>query len=286
MENTDSQELNDLFDSVASEYNADKTVAPVSHASTNSQTFEGDCPELEALFEASKQQTLDHTLDQMETLIQEVIDNPTPENIESAYDRADALYQDVGKLAREFHNGLHELGYDRAITQAVSEVMPDTRERLKYIATLTEQAAERVLSVLDDIKPTVDDHMANSEYLSDQWDALYNGDLTIEEFKVLAAKTRDHFRASRSVGKAADKAFTDIMMAQDFQDLTGQVIKKIMSLVEDMEHNLAKILVAHQPQTVMADTSGLENGPVIDATRTDVVNSQAEVDDLLAQLGF
>lgn len=260
-------------------------VTPIVETAPIQNTMDGDNPELEALFETTKR-NIDQNIDSMETLVEEILHEPTLEKVEEVYNRADALYADVGKLAREFHTGLHKLGYDRAITQAVSEVMPDTRERLKYIATLTEQAAERVLTILDDIRPAVDDHLAEGEQLGEQWNQLFAGNLTVEEFKMLAQKTQSHFQRSSGVMKTAGQGFTDIMMAQDFQDLTGQVIKKIMTIVEDMEHNLAKILVAHQPQTTMADTGSLENGPVIDTSRPDVVNSQQEVDDLLSSLGF
>lgn len=302
--NHDSPELEALFEQIKNEQKpeAENVSTPVVQ-----EIFAGDCEELETLFEQNKttvvdvtdqdspdlealfeqtRQQVDQSMDAMEVLVEEILQEPTLEKVEEVYNRADALYTDVGRLAREFHTGLHDLGYDRAITQAVSEVMPDTRERLKYIATLTEQAAERVLTVLDEIRPAVDDHLAEGEQLGEQWNHLFTGELTVEEFKILAQKTQAHFQRSSNVMQIADKGFTDIMMAQDFQDLTGQVIKKIMTLVEEMEHSLAKILVAHQPQTVMADTSGLENGPVIDTNRTDVVNSQQEVDDLLSSLGF
>jgi chemotaxis protein CheZ len=78
------------------------------------------------------------------------------------------------------------------------------------------------------------------------------------------------------------------MMAQDFQDLTGQVIKRIIAITKEMEQQLLMLLVDHAPAVAKADLSvSLLNGPVINpAGRSDVVTSQDQVDELLASLGF
>jgi chemotaxis protein CheZ len=86
-----------------------------------------------------------------------------------------------------------------------------------------------------------------------------------------------------------DRHLTDIMMAQDFHDLTGQVVAKVVALAADLEDSLVKLLVQAAPpeaQKVVEHASVL-NGPVVNpAGRTDVVSNQGEVDDLLASLGF
>jgi chemotaxis protein CheZ len=93
-----------------------------------------------------------------------------------------------------------------------------------------------------------------------------------------------------------DGHLTDIMMAQDFHDLTGQVVAKVVKLANDLESQLVKLLVqaappeqAHKVEAALtshAQEHRLE-GPVVDAEgRTDVVANQGEVDDLLASLGF
>ncbi|HSN33351.1 MAG TPA: protein phosphatase CheZ, partial [Ideonella sp.] len=81
---------------------------------------------------------------------------------------------------------------------------------------------------------------------------------------------------------------TDIMMAQDFHDLTGQVVAKVVTLANDLEDSLVKLLVQVVPpeQREKVDPSVLQ-GPVVNPEgRTDVVADQSEVDDLLASLGF
>jgi chemotaxis protein CheZ len=88
----------------------------------------------------------------------------------------------------------------------------------------------------------------------------------------------------------------DIMMAQDFQDLTGQVIKKITGLAQDLEKQLVQLLIDFSPaipkkdseanNAEAGDNSSLLNGPQIDPDAVDIVASQEQVDDLLDSLGF
>jgi chemotaxis protein CheZ len=85
-----------------------------------------------------------------------------------------------------------------------------------------------------------------------------------------------------------DRHLTDIMMAQDFHDLTGQVVAKVVALASDLEDSLVKLLVqAAPPEQAQKVESTVLNGPVVNPEgRTDVVANQGEVDDLLASLGF
>jgi chemotaxis protein CheZ len=86
---------------------------------------------------------------------------------------------------------------------------------------------------------------------------------------------------------AVDQHLTDIMMAQDFHDLTGQVVKKVVQLTSDLEDSLVKLLVQVVPPEQREKVPEVLQGPVVNPEgRTDVVSNQGEVDDLLASLGF
>jgi chemotaxis phosphatase, CheZ len=87
---------------------------------------------------------------------------------------------------------------------------------------------------------------------------------------------------------ATKQQLLDIMMAQDFQDLTGQVIRKVTVLAHDLEQQLVHLLIDYAPSELKTDPgSGLLNGPQINpAAKSDVVAEQSQVDDLLDSLGF
>jgi chemotaxis protein CheZ len=191
----------------------------------------------------------------------------------------------IGHMTRSLHDTLRELGYDKNLEKAANAI-PDANDRLAYIATMTQQAAERVLNATDAAQPIVEKIEGEAKYLSGEWQKLFSQQLDAEQFKQLATRTHAYLVEVPKQTKATNAYLTEIMMAQDFQDLTGQVIKKITEVTQQMEQQLVMLLVENAPPSVKID-SGLLNGPVINAEgRTDVVTSQAQVDDLLESLGF
>lgn len=192
----------------------------------------------------------------------------------------------VGQMARKLHDTLRELGLNKEIEKAASSI-PDARDRLNYVATLTQQAAERVLNATDAAQPVVERIGDNAHRLAQQWDLLFQKKLDVQQFKDLVTQTHAHLHETPKQTKEINAYLVDIMMAQDFQDLTGQVIKKIIQLTQEMEQQLVALLLENAPPTVRAENAGLLNGPVVNAAgRDDVVTSQDQVDDLLESLGF
>lgn len=191
----------------------------------------------------------------------------------------------IGHMTRALHDSLRELGYDKNLEKAANAI-PDARDRLNYIATMTQQAAERVLNATDAAQPVVNKIEGEAKYLSGEWQKLFEQKLDAEQFKQLATRTHAYLVEVPKQTKATNAYLTEIMMAQDFQDLTGQVIKKITEVTQQMEQQLVALLIENAPPSVKID-SGLLNGPVINAQgRTDVVTNQKQVDDLLESLGF
>lgn len=197
------------------------------------------------------------------------------------------MFHRVGQLTRNLHDALRELGYDRKLEQAV-KTMPDTRDRLTYIATLTGQAADRALGAVERSQAVQEALGADAARLAERWDKLHAGALSIEEFKSLAQETRAHLAATPGRVEQTRAELHEIMMAQDFHDLTGQVINRVIKLAQDMEGELLKLLVeARVAERPPAAREEWLTGPAINASeRTDVVANQAQVDDLLESLGF
>jgi chemotaxis protein CheZ len=193
----------------------------------------------------------------------------------------------IGHLTRTLHDALRELGYDRALEKTAASI-PDARDRLDYVVKMTEQAAVRALNAIEAAQPVQDRLGDEAGRLSVQWQKLFDKQLNIEEFKTLVAGTRDYLGDVPKQTRATNALLLEIMMAQDFQDLTGQVIKKITALAQNMEQQLVHLLVDLVPAEVRSEIdAGLLNGPVVNATgRSDVVTDQNQVDDLLESLGF
>jgi chemotaxis protein CheZ len=277
--NNDSNDLEALFDSIAADFTPavppPAAVAPkAAHPST------GDDDDLQALFDsvAAEAQSA-HEVDDALT---------DAANSGEAWAAQEGVFNRIGHMARALHDTLGELGYDKLLEKTVS-ALPDAKDRLTYIANLTEQAACRVLNATDIASPLVDDIENSSKALGARWDKVFANQMGTDEFKLLAAETRDFFNKQLPLKTQQTHAqLTEIMMAQDFQDLTGQVIKKVVSLAQDLESGLMNVLVQVMPETKRTEeVASLMNGPVINSEgRTDVVVNQEQVDDLLDSLGF
>ena len=208
------------------------------------------------------------------------MDDPQTLAPQAAAGASPEVFQQLGLITRQLHDTLTQLGVMPRLQQAADN-LPDARSRLSYIAKKTGDAANKVLNSVD---------MAKAEHHS----------ITAETRRIAAAIVADPVKAVATgavmnfVGdvEAAtariDGHLTDIMMAQDFHDLTGQVVAKVVSLASDLEDSLVKLLVqAAPPEQAQRVESSVLNGPVVNPEgRTDVVADQGEVDDLLASLGF
>ena len=190
------------------------------------------------------------------------------------------VFQQLGTITRLLHDTMQQLGVMPKL-QTATEGLPDARSRLSYIATKTAEAANKVLNTVDQAK-------IEHRQIAEATRAI--GELIVADpVKAVASGAVMNFvHEVETSTKRIDDHLTDIMMAQDFHDLTGQVVAKVVTLANDLEDSLVKLLIQVVPEGVreQVDPSVL-NGPVVNPEgRTDVVSDQGEVDDLLASLGF
>ena len=213
----------------------------------------------------------------------------------------DALYANVGRITRQLHDALRELGYDRDLESAVGS-LPDARSRLTYISRLTGEAAEKVLNGVDETKLELAKLSTGAKEMAE---ALRSDPVSA----VASGKLMGFLGEVGQSASRADAQLTDIMLAQDFHDLTGQVIRKVVALAQSLETQLVQLLIASTqqedthaavasahllaPVAVSADTTAQctrtedLDGPVVSTDgRSDVVTDQAQVDNLLESLGF
>ena len=199
----------------------------------------------------------------------------------------DEVLSRIGHMTRALHESLRGLGLDKLIEKAASDI-PDARDRLDYVARLSEQAAKRVLDATDAASPLQDGIDASAAELSRAWQGLLDSGEGSAEWRSLAERTIASLGESRSAASATKGHLMDIMMAQDFQDLTGQVIKRITGIAQNLEKQLVQVLVDFAPAEVKREfDNSLLNGPQIKPEgNTEVVADQGQVDDLLDSLGF
>ena len=190
------------------------------------------------------------------------------------------VFQQLGLITRQLHDTLTQLGVMPKL-QIAADGLPDARSRLSYIATKTSDAANKVLNSVDQAK-------ADHAHISSETRRIAEA-IVKDPVKAVASGAVMNFVGDVEAATARiDAHLTDIMMAQDFHDLTGQVVAKVVSLAADLEDSLVKLLVqAAPPEQAQKVESAILNGPVVNPEgRSDVVANQGEVDDLLASLGF
>jgi len=189
------------------------------------------------------------------------------------------VFQQLGAITRQLHDTLTQLGVIPQLKIA-ADGLPDARSRLNYIAQKTGAAAEKVLNSVDCAKAdhahiTSETRRIAAAIVADPVKAVASGSILnfVTEVEQTTARIDNHL--------------TDIMMAQDFHDLTGQVVAKVVALATELEDSLVRLLVQAAPPDQVQKVESHLQGPVVDAEgRTDVVANQGEVDDLLASLGF
>lgn len=208
----------------------------------------------------------------------------------------DEMLSRVGVITRTLHESLRELGFDKILEKATEEI-PDVRDRLSYVAKMTENAAQKVLNATDAAIPLQERIDEGAEEMIKGWERVLKGPFSEESYRDMATLSMQCLMDMRRDTGDTKKHLLEIMMAQDFQDLTGQVIKKVTEIAQQLEKQLVELLIDYAPADIREaripsrkekkEDAGLLNGPQIDPEgKSDVVSDQSQVDDLLDSLGF
>jgi chemotaxis protein CheZ len=271
----------DDFDALFEEVSAQsKTAAPAPAPAPAADDKSGDSDDLEDLFNEVASTRTAEAPAPAAAAAETVVDG---EEIDPVSGKP--MFERLGGIVRLLHDSLRELGYDKALTEASTQIN-DAQDRLEYVATLTEQAANKVLNTLDEGMPEQDTLSKKSKDMENRWNDLFAGKLSLEEFKVLAGDSKA-FAAAVSEATEAEKArLLEIMMAQDFQDITGQLIKKVVNITKTVESELATLLRDNAPPAIREKIAQKEVTLMSGPSTPTVALSQDSVDDLLADLGF
>ncbi|HEC58194.1 hypothetical protein LCGC14_0495650 [marine sediment metagenome] len=202
------------------------------------------------------------------------------------------LFHQVGKLTRELHESLNSFNLDSRLVDLTENDMPNTRDRLNYVITTTEDAAHKTLGFIDETLPLANSLKETAEKIDESWHRFRMREMNATEFRTLSKEIEAYLPLVKQHSDQIHSNLTDMMMAQGFQDLTGQVIRQVITLVEEVESNLVRLVkvsgkhLENKKEDKIVDPIKAE-GPQINAKNNpNVVNNQDEVDDLLSSLGF
>ncbi len=243
----------------------------------------------------------DLLLEKAQALITSLESAETSDNqLESQIDEINSLkdnhlFQELGKMTREIHESIMNFRMDSRISDLAQTDIPDAKDRLEYVITMTEKAANTAMAVIEDGSPVAEKLGAEAGVLKARWQKFRNRELSADELRSMGHDVEAFFDESEQMMSKLLSGFTEILMAQDFQDLTGQIIRQVINLVDEIETNLVELIKIQgesqgktEPvEDVVADATKLD-GPQVPGKEksNDVMKGQDDVDDLLASLGF
>ena len=208
------------------------------------------------------------------------------------------LFAEVGKLTRQLHDSLKNFQVDPSLNNLLEEDIPDAKKRLNHVIDMTEQAANRTMDAVESCLPIADQITQQLNSIQPQWQKLMKRQLQLGDFKKLCHALDGFFNQASSDSNQLNSLLTDVLMAQDYQDLTGQILRRVIELVREVEESLIGLLTAFGQSSAMMASADAKparskpksheaEGPILDAAeRDDVVSGQDDVDDLLSSLGF
>jgi chemotaxis protein CheZ len=231
--------------------------------------------ELVALLENEQQQEAD-------ILVKDIYESQT-----------NPMLQEIGELTRDLHESIKQFSVDERISELANDEIPDARDRLQYVIEKTEIAANKTMDAVDRCMPIADSLHEGLLEVRPQWNELMHGRIELTEFKALCHRIDNILSQVEGNSSELRGQLTEILMAQDFQDLTGQIITRVINLVNEVESRLLEILKAFSASQLDESANNKKKastdpeGPILNPhEREDAVSSQDEVDDLLSSLGF
>jgi chemotaxis protein CheZ len=213
--------------------------------------------------------------------------------IEFSDHRNAGLYRHVGKITRGLHSAIVSLDIDPQVPGAEGR---DIQSRLGYVMDVAEEALPVARALGEE-----------SGKLLEEWKRLRKRELSGDDFRLLYARIGDFLGYSVQESAILNQRLNDIVLAQSYQDLSGQIIQKTMSMLRSTESELVRLLsVAGTVKDGLSSSSTMDlllekEVEVIDSIDVgdknllaegplpkgaDVLNDQDDVNDLLSSLGF
>ncbi len=207
--------------------------------------------------------------------------------------RDSLLFQEVGRLTRELHDSINSFVMDAQLADIARNEIPNAAERLRYVIATTEQAANTTLGAVEDSLPLADSLRNDAQHLSDQWAKFNSRQLTVDDFRALSGELSSFLEATQANTVELHDKLSEVLLAQGYQDITGQIIRKVIDLVNDVEVKLVELvrlsgsrLKTAQSQDGAASGTHASGPAVPGVDKGDIVSGQDDVDDLLSSLGF
>lgn len=205
--------------------------------------------------------------------------------------RESKLFLELGRLTRTLHEAITNFQVDSRLARLTEHDIPDAHNRLRYVVAKTEEAANRTLKAVEDSIPLAKRLESLAQEHQQQWEKFLRREMDVKEFRALTHSLREFLVAIIADSTSLSRNLSEVLLAQEYQDLTGQVIQRVIRVVQDVETGLVEMIRFVGQSGGAAEPESRESriraeGPQIDPKKSDVVANQDEVDALLSSLGF
>ena len=205
--------------------------------------------------------------------------------------RENDMFQEVGKLTRELHETINDLGGDARLSSIMHEEMPDARHNLNHVIDLTEDAANKTLTAVEHSAPLLDRLSKHTDHLKN---VLQGHIKKLEERNSVTffeTEIESYLDTVSEDIKSINKDMNAVLVAQGYQDISGQIIQRVNKMVQNLEESLVGILKLNSNYVNNDEKKEVDNnsgyGPSVPGIENgEMMKNQDEVDDLLSTLGF
>lgn len=212
-----------------------------------------------------------------ESAVQEIVDQIVTE-------RERSIIHDLGQMTRELHDALNRVRFDPTLAEMIGKDIPNVKERLTYVIRMTEDAANKSIAAVERSIPLADAIGSQAEALALRTEKLLEEGVVPPELFPTLKQIKSFTEICQIDAKAIHDNLTEVLTAQSFQDLIGQIITRLMNVVQDIEARLAEILYRSTKQSKAEPMAG--EGPQVKAETPGYAQNQNDVDSLLSSLGF
>jgi chemotaxis protein CheZ len=203
------------------------------------------------------------------------------------------LYGDLRELSRSLRFALDQIRVDSRLAALAGKEVPDARVRLNHVLTLTEQGAHRTLDLVEQSCPLAEKTAKEAAALLVPLRSARDGVNGAAGLQALLTRVETFLASAQRDSDGVRTNLTEVLMAQSYQDLSGQIIRGVITLVTEVERTLTHFAqlvgddpehTAVRPSEPLTDSHGF--GPAVPGVTTNSVGEQDDVDALLANLGM
>lgn len=206
--------------------------------------------------------------------------------------RESSLFGELQKLTSDLQGALNRFRIDSRLIDLAEKEVPDARHRLDHVLRLTDEAAHRTMDLVEQCGPLAERTSQQAGQLVGSWKRFRRREIDVQSFRDMVARM-DTFLPAASVDMDKVRGnLNEVVLAQGYQDLTGQIIRGVMKLVDELEVALVELVRlskcgVQRTRTANNDETRRGYGPVIPGVaHGPAVSDQDDVDALLSGLGM